>query len=183
MGRLNVYPPHLQKAEVYVVKSSQEESFPEEVKCLKAGRPVSPSSKLSQLAPEIDPESALVKVGGRLRRIESGPINVHPVVLDPSHEVTRLLIKATDARLLHPGPGRVFAELRRQYWILRGRQAIKKYQRTCPECAKWRGMPSFPMMAYLPPARLRLLKPPFYSTGVDCFGPYVIKVGRRNEKR
>lgn len=38
-------------------------------------------------------------------------------------------------------------------------------------------------MADLPPSRLRLLQPPFYSTGVDCFGPYLIKIGRRHEKR
>ncbi|XP_030581524.1 uncharacterized protein LOC115779573 [Archocentrus centrarchus] len=38
-------------------------------------------------------------------------------------------------------------------------------------------------MADLPPARLRLYKPPFYSTGVDCFGPFTVKIGRRMEKR
>lgn len=134
MGQLKVYPPHLQISSKQRYKWSRPVRKKASLKrCIKAGKPVSPSSKLSQLAPEIDPESGLVRVGGRLRRIESGPIDVHPVVLDPSHEVTRLLIKATDARLLHPGPGRVFTELRRQYWILRGRQAIKKYQRTCPE--------------------------------------------------
>lgn len=38
-------------------------------------------------------------------------------------------------------------------------------------------------MADLPPERLRLLCPPFYSMGVDCFGPYLVKIGRRNDKR
>nr|XP_055049757.1 uncharacterized protein LOC129435890 [Misgurnus anguillicaudatus] len=38
-------------------------------------------------------------------------------------------------------------------------------------------------MADLPPARLRLFKPPFYSTGTDCFGPFHVKIGRRQEKR
>lgn len=38
-------------------------------------------------------------------------------------------------------------------------------------------------MADLPLQGLRLLCPPFYSTGVDCFGPYLIKIGRRTEKR
>ncbi|XP_022519806.2 uncharacterized protein LOC111190345 [Astyanax mexicanus] len=38
-------------------------------------------------------------------------------------------------------------------------------------------------MADLPPSSLRLNQPVFWSTGVDCFGPYIIKIGRRTEKR
>ena len=38
-------------------------------------------------------------------------------------------------------------------------------------------------MADLPPARLRLHQPAFFSTGMDCFGPMQVKVGRRSEKR
>ena len=38
-------------------------------------------------------------------------------------------------------------------------------------------------MADLPKSRLRLHKPPFYSTGMDCFGPMNVKIGRRQEKR
>lgn len=38
-------------------------------------------------------------------------------------------------------------------------------------------------MADLPLVRLCLHKPTFYSTGVDCFGPYEVKVGNRSEKR
>lgn len=38
-------------------------------------------------------------------------------------------------------------------------------------------------MAELPPSRLHLFKPPFYSTGMDCFGPLAVRVGRRHEKR
>lgn len=38
-------------------------------------------------------------------------------------------------------------------------------------------------MADLPPSRLRLYKPPFWSTGMDCFGPFNVSVGRRHEKR
>lgn len=33
-------------------------------------------------------------------------------------------------------------------------------------------------MADLPSAHLRLLKPSFFSMGVDCFGPYMVKLGR-----
>ena len=176
--------PDLLDAEALLLKASQADCFPGEIKCLRAGKPVLPSSKLSTLTPEMDPTMGLIRVGGRFRRMDTScSTDIHPIVLDPCHAVTRLLIKDMDARLLHPGPDRVFAEIRRKYWVLRGRQAIKHHQRTCTECRKWRGQPVVPIMADLPPARLRIFKPPFFSTGVDCFGPYVIKVGRRSEKR
>lgn len=83
----------------------------------------------------------------------------------------------------HPGAKRLFAELRRKYWILRGREAVRREQRGCAECQKWRSQPISPRMADLPTARLRLHKPPFFSTGMDCFGPFIVKLGQRNEKR
>ncbi|XP_049330100.1 uncharacterized protein LOC111189521 [Astyanax mexicanus] len=177
-------PLDLHDVEKHILRTSQTDSFPEEVRLLKAHKPVSPSSRLSTLSPEWDAETGLVRVGGRLRHLENPDLSdIHPVVLDPQHPVTQLLIKDVDVRLLHPGPDRVFAELRCQYWILRGRQAVRHHQRTCIGCRRWRGRPTVPIMADLPPARLRLFKPPFYSTGVDCFGPYLVKVGRRQEKR
>ncbi|KAK0135747.1 hypothetical protein N1851_028371 [Merluccius polli] len=39
-----------------------------------------------------------------------------------------------------------------------------------------------PNMVDLPSAHLRLHKPPFWSTGVDCFRPFAIKLGRWGEK-
>lgn len=174
----------LRDAEVHLLKTSQADCFSEEIRCLRVGKPVPPSSRLSTLAPELDTTLGLVRVGGRLRRLDSSsPTDIHPILLDPRHAVTTLLIKEMDAQLHHPGPDRVFAEMRRYYWILRGRQAIKKYQRACAGCMKWRGKPVVPRMVDLPSARLRLLKPPFFSTGVDCFGLYMVKAGRRSEKR
>lgn len=171
-------------AELRALQQAQSESFPEEVRQLKTGKPIAKSSRLLLLAPEFDEKTELIRVGGRLRR---NPVlvvdEVHPIVLDPSHALTGLLIQDYDNKLQHPGPERVFAEIRRKYWVLRGREAVRRHQRSCAECRKWKGHPNPPRMADLPPARLRLFKPAFYSTGVDCFGPYMIKVGRRNEKR
>ncbi len=60
---------------------------------------------------------------------------------------------------------------------------VRKHQHRCPKCQQFRAHPIIPRMADLPPARLRLCKPPFYSTGMDCFGPYTVRIGRRTEKR
>ncbi|XP_073766348.1 uncharacterized protein [Danio rerio] len=171
-------------AELELIKGCQAQSFPEETAALKMHKPVPNHSRLRCLAPEWDPVMEVIRVGGRLRRLESlNAEETHPIVLHPQHPTTKLLIKEFDERLLHPGTERVYAELRRQYWILRGRQAVKHHQLKCSSCQRWRAQPKVPKMADLPPERLRILCPPFYSTGVDCFGPYQVKIGRRVEKR
>lgn len=173
-----------QQAEIAVLRQAQQQSFPEDYRLLSEGKPVLPRSRLLTLSPELDSASGLIRVGGRLRRSEGlDNSTLHPVVLDPSHLVTRLLIQKYDNDLHHPGPERVYAELRRSFWIIRGREAVRRHQHACAECRRWRAKPSIPKMADLPAARLRLFKPAFYSTGVDCFGPMLVKVARRQEKR
>ena len=130
--------PDLLDAEALLLKASQADCFPGEIKCLRAGKPVLPSSKLSTLTPEMDPAMGLIRVGGRFRRMDTScSTDIHPIVLDPCHAVTRLLIKDMDARLLHPGPDRVFAEIRRKYWVLRGRQFIRGYLPSLQVRQKW----------------------------------------------
>lgn len=166
------------------MQQAQKESFPSDLEQLRNGKPLACNSRLRALAPELDGESQLIRVGGRLRHSPYlEPDNMHPIVLDPRHPITKLIIQSCDSKLCHSGPERVFAELRRKYWVLRGREAIKRLQRECVQCQKWRKKPEVPKMADLPPARLRLFKPAFYSTGVDCFGPYTIRTGRRSEKK
>ncbi len=171
-------------AEMSVLQQAQQECFPSDLEQLRAGKPLACNSRLRALAPELDGEYKLIKVGGRLRHstyLETD--NKHPIILDPRHPITELIIRSYDSKLCHPGPERVFAELRRKYWILRGREAIKRLQRECVQCQKWRKKPEVPKMADLPPARLRLFKPAFHSTGIDCFGPYAVRTGRRSEKK
>lgn len=171
-------------SEKLLLQQAQKDSFPEDFKALVSERPLPSNSRLASLSTEYDKASGLIRVGGRLRHAKHMELDaIHPIVLDPQHHLTKLLIKDYDASLLHPGPERVFAELRRRYWILQGREAIKKYQYRCVDCQKWRAKPGVPKMADLPSARLRLYKPPFYSTGMDCFGPFSVKIVRRTEKR
>ncbi|KAJ8400031.1 hypothetical protein AAFF_G00400700 [Aldrovandia affinis] len=96
------------EAELSILRSAQRDSFPEEVRCLAAGKPVPSSSCLVTLAPEYDVSLRLIRV---------------------------------DSDLKHPGAERLFAELRRKFWILRGREAIRREQRSCPECQRWRAQP------------------------------------------
>lgn len=132
---MSIQQPDYRSAETLILSRCQGETFSDELKALKAAKPVPASSRLNTLAPELDCTLGLIRVGGRLRKLDGlSQTEIHPVVLHPHHKVTKLLIKHFDERLLHPGPDRVFAELRRHYWILRGRQAVRQHQRECVEC-------------------------------------------------
>lgn len=173
-----------QNAERDLLRQVQAECFPEELNYLSESKTVPSTSRLIASAPEYDEQLKLVRDGGRLRCSDVLEAEtIHPIVLDSAHPVTRLIIQSTDCDLRHPGSERLFAGLHRKYWILHGREAVKRHQHLCIECQRWRAKPTVPQMADLPPARLRLLRPPFFSTGMDCFGPLIVKVGRRHEKR
>ncbi len=159
-------------AELEALRQAQRDSFPDESAQLKAGKPVAKSSRLMSLAPEPDVTRRLIRVDGRLRcSSDLATDAIHPVVLDPQHPLTRLIIQDYDVKLHHPGLERVFAEIRRKYWVLHGCEAVCQHQKKCTECRRWRGLPDPPKMANLPPVRQRIYQPAFYSTGVDCFGP------------
>lgn len=178
--------PNLTKKQVeaMLLSQAQNECFPEEMNALKANRSVPNSSRLSALAPEYDSHTKLIRVGGRLRRLNIvEPDTIHPIVLDPKHPLTALLIKHYDETLFHSGPERVFSEIRRYYWILRGRQAVRKHQWSCMQCRQWRAKPINPRMADLPSSRLHIWQPPFWATGMDCFGPFMVSHSRKTEKR
>ena len=67
---------------------------------------------------------------------------VNPIVLDPNHPSTKLLIQEYNAKLCHTVPERVFTELRHKVWILRGQEAVIGQQLSCTECCKWRSKAS-----------------------------------------
>ncbi|KAA8585656.1 hypothetical protein FQN60_004350 [Etheostoma spectabile] len=100
------------------------QNFPEEVTALRAQKPMSSRSRLFCLAPDWDSTLGIVRGGGRLRRPQNANLeDIHPIVLDPRHPTTKLLVKEFNERLLHPGVEQVYAELRRQYCMLQARIA------------------------------------------------------------
>lgn len=81
-----------QRAEHTLLRHAQMESFPGEFALLRAGNTIPSSSRLLTLAPEYDKASDLIRVGDRLRRCDVlSPEVLHPILLNPSHPVTKLL--------------------------------------------------------------------------------------------
>ena len=104
---LSDFPPAgtYTKAEQRILRQIRMDSFTEEYHLLNIGKPVSSRSRLLCFAPQYGKDRHLIRVGGRLRWVENLDLTViHPVVLDPSHPGTKLLIQDADSCLCHPGP-------------------------------------------------------------------------------
>ncbi len=68
--------------------------------------------------------------------------------------------------------------IRQKYWIINGRQLIKRIIRQCFNCKKRQASVAQQKMASLPVDRVTPSEPPFTYVGVDCFGPFNVKRGR-----
>ncbi len=80
------------QAEKLALQSAQEDCFAAEIRALKAGRTLPSESRLTSLSPEYEEATGLLRVGGRLRYAEGLALDtLHPVILDPSHPVTKLI--------------------------------------------------------------------------------------------
>ena len=65
--------------------------------------------------------------------------------------------------------------VQRSYWIVRGRETVKRVIRKCVTCHKGEGQPySAPVLPDLPEERVSE-GPPFFNTGIDFAGPLYVK--------
>ncbi len=99
----------------------------------------------------------------------------HPVILPGDHHLTFLYILRAHARVFHNGVKETLAELRSQFWVVKGRSVVKQIFRRCYVCRRYEGKSSrVPPPPTLPAFRVREA-PPFTSTGVDFAGPLFVK--------
>ena len=82
----------------------------------------------------------------------------------------------------HDGTEHVRNILLQKMWILCIRNASRSIKNKCVTCRKGRVQTTTPVMADLPEERLEA-PTAFTNVGVDYFGPFIVRIERRNEKR
>ena len=138
------------------------------------------ASSLRQLAPFVD-NVGYLRVGGRLGQGEESWEVKHPIILHHDDPLVNHLIYSSHIENGHAGVEFVLSDLRQRFWILKGRQAVKKVVWRCLECRRRYRRPEQQQMAPLPTYRLDIA-PPFQDTAVDLFGPISVKSGRYGKK-
>ena len=83
----------------------------------------------------------------------------------------------------HVGTEHVLSQLRKTYWIVKGRAAVKGVIGNCFACKRRRARCMEQVMASLPQGRIPPDDPPFSYVGVDFFGPINVRQRRCQVKR
>ena len=176
--------PELKDAEINIIRYVQQLCFADSYRALVGGRHQSilKSSPLYKLNPIV--VDGVMRVGGRLDRAYLDFDVKHPIVLPGDHHLTDLIIQDVHFRIVgHLGVDATLNQIRKNYWIINAKVAIRRILKDCVICKRRDGRPGNQIMAELPTARLQINEPPFSCTGVDYFGPLLVRQGRSNKKR
>ncbi|XP_014674056.1 PREDICTED: uncharacterized protein LOC106814273 [Priapulus caudatus] len=189
---ISVQDMHLVEKEV--LKHVQKESFPDEIQIIESvtkrqdipermkRRHIKKASRHYGFDPFRD-EDRLLRVGGRLQRSDEAYERKHPGILHQGHHVTKLVILHCHEQTKHQGRGMTLNQIRESgYWILRSSIQVARLIRKCVICNRLRSPVQIQQMSDLPCDRLTPA-PPFTYSGVDCFGPWMIKESRKELKK
>jgi len=122
-------------------------------------------------------------VGGRLTNSQLEEDAKHPVILPHAHHISRLIVESCHLNTGNAGVERVLAEIRRKFWILKGRKLVKSVVYSCVTCKNMFGKTVHQQMANLPESHVIAYEPSFSRVGVDYFGSFLVKKGRSKMKR
>ena len=165
----------ISEAETLWINSVQRESFPSEHKLLtKGSKQLSNTTYMSQFGLFCD-ESGVIRCKGRINNSPLPNNCNNPVFMPSKNHLVELLILNVHNSTKHSGVRSTLTTIRERFWILRGRESIKKVLNKCLVCATYEGTPfKAPPSPDLPGVRVAD-DPPFTHTGLDFAGPlYVV---------
>lgn len=125
-------------------------------------------------------QDGVLTVGGRLSR---SAMPAQAAILPKNHHVTQLIIRQIHENTGHSGRNYTLSHLRQRYWVPSANAAIRKLVAKCVVCRGLSGSRGEQHMADLPVDRVTPDHPPFTNVGVDFFGPFEVKCGRKTVKR
>ncbi|XP_077954078.1 uncharacterized protein LOC144391329 [Gasterosteus aculeatus] len=170
-----------ERAAKSVVKLVQEEAFSQEMETLQKGKSLQNSSPLFRLNPIL--EGGALRVGGRLDQSSLSLEVKHPLILPKGEHITKLILTHCHERICHQGRNQTLTELRANgFWVIGGSNSVAKLIHRCVKCRRLRRPVEEQRMAELPKERVEV-SAPFTYCGIDCFGPFITKKARKEQKR
>lgn len=160
----------LQEALNSWIKALQLVHFGKEIQQLLSLHVIHKSSRIYNLNCKLNEDNFLC-LQGRLQFFSDDDRAKHPLLLPANDKFVKLLILDAHIKMGHLGVDATLTHLREQYWILKGRQFVKKILSNCLVCRRFTVKAGIQVVAPLPPDRVQE-HPPFDVSGVDFAGPF-----------
>ena len=120
-------------------------------------------------------ENGVVRCKGRIANADLPHETMFPALLPRNHHISTLLVRQVHEKVHHSKVVATLSQLRSRFWIVKGRQFVKKIISRCTVCRRYEGRGyKVPPQNDLPGFRLSQ-KPAFTYVGVDYAGPLYIK--------
>ncbi len=156
-------------------------SFAQELKYLRNQSKTSPPANVRNLGLYIDADG-LSKSKGRLNNAPILPSEKRPILLPSKHYFTNLVIRQVHQEVMHSGINHTLSMFRERFWILRGRETVKRILKECVVCLRHQARACSPQPTPDLP-RIRVDDaPPFANTGLDFLGPLYITEGKHSDE-
>ena len=173
------------KEEVLWIYATQQKYFPELFKLVSNPKATVSSSSRSLFikhAVFLDPELNILRCTTRNERSSLDYSSIYPILLPSMVDngagylekchFTYLLVKKIHHHTGHQGVPHTLANLRSEFWVLKGRRFVQRVLHNCVVCRKVQGpFYSIPPSPSLPEFRVCRSRP-FRGTGVDFIGPF-----------
>ncbi|GBL80696.1 hypothetical protein AVEN_225343-1 [Araneus ventricosus] len=170
----NLNSPELFKSLMCLVKNVEANCFAQKIQCLKRGQQLPNSSSLINLSPFLD-EQDILRVGGRLKNSNLPIERKHPILLPYNNDFSDLIINHFHVLYLHTGAEATLANILTKFWLINGRNYVRKIIIKCIPCLKVGAKGSNQVMADLPSSRINISRV-FTRVGIDFCGPFSIKL-------
>ena len=166
----------LNAAEAYWVCSIQAQSFADELRYLRSSHAETrtPPVRVAQFGLFVDDRQQL-RCRGRINNSLVSCASKNPILLPSSHPWVTLLVRQVHQDIKHSGTADTLSTIRENYWILKGRQSVKKILRSCVVCNKLEGVSYSSVSPPDLPSERTSEDPPFSHTGIDFAGPLFTK--------
>ncbi|GBM58831.1 hypothetical protein AVEN_179368-1 [Araneus ventricosus] len=179
---MNLYftADEIQNAEYFWIKYVQAEFYSTEISALRNNKQLQNNSEINSLVPFLD-EDSLLRITGRLLEAELCFGEKHPVILPRRFKFTELLVTREHERIGHCGVSATLTQLRKKFWIPKGRQLVKTIIRICLICKRYNAKPADQLSGQLPRDRISQ-SPPFQILGIDFTGAILVKDNKETRK-
>ena len=169
------------QAERAIIRNVQARSYPDSHSALQNNKHLPQNNALISLSPYLCSDG-LIRVGGRLRHSHLPQNQKFPILLPNDHHATTLILRQCHEKVRHQGRVLTLGQIRDDgYFIRHASKVIGRFLSNCVTCQRLRGATQEQFMSDLPADRLAM-SPPFTNTGMDVFGPYLVKHGRTTRR-